>query len=131
MIRRRRTRLNTVCKYQLLYEPKHCEKTYRLIYAPNHHETITKTCIYNFDPLKPNFYIVKLGFTGVYSIFLISTQKHRLWVLVRIASTSTHNLCFEQKYENYQFFFLSENFHFLVVVFSVYLKRHVFVMRRL
>ena len=27
----------------------------------------------------------KLGFTGVYIIFLISAQKHRLWVLVRTA----------------------------------------------
>ena len=33
---------------------------------------ITKTCLYNFDPLKPHFYIVQLGFTGVYTIFLIS-----------------------------------------------------------
>ena len=48
---------------------------------------ITKTCLYNFDPLKPHFYIVKLGFTGVYIIFLISAQKHRLWVLVRTASS--------------------------------------------
>ena len=32
---------------------------------------ITKTCLYNFDPLKPKFYIVKLGFTGVCIIFLI------------------------------------------------------------
>ena len=38
---------------------------------------ITKTCLYNFDPLKPHFYIVKLGFTGVYIIFLISAQKNR------------------------------------------------------
>ena len=36
---------------------------------------ITKTCLYNFDPLKSHFYIVKLGFTGVYIIFLISAQK--------------------------------------------------------
>ena len=35
---------------------------------------ITKTYLYNFDPLKPHFYIVKLGFTGVYIIFLISGQ---------------------------------------------------------
>ena len=35
---------------------------------------ITKTCLYNFDPLKPHFYIEKLGFTGVYIIFLISAQ---------------------------------------------------------
>ena len=31
---------------------------------------ITKTCLCNFDPLKPHFYIVKLGFTGVHIIFL-------------------------------------------------------------
>ena len=31
---------------------------------------ITKTYLYNFDPLKPHFYIVKLGFTGVYIVFL-------------------------------------------------------------
>ena len=36
--------------------------------------SITKTCLYNFDPLKPHFYIIKLGFTGVYIIFLISSQ---------------------------------------------------------
>ena len=41
---------------------------------------------------------------------------------------STHNLCSEQKYEKYQNF-SSENFHFLVIKFSVYLNRHVFVMR--
>ena len=35
---------------------------------------ITKTCLCNFDPLKPHFYIEKLGFTGVYIIFLISAQ---------------------------------------------------------
>ena len=36
---------------------------------------IKKTCLYNFDPLNPtHFYIVKLGFTGVYIIFLISAQ---------------------------------------------------------
>ena len=49
-------------------------------------EDITKTYLYNFDPLKPHFYIVELGFTGVYIIFRISVQKHRLWVLVRTAS---------------------------------------------
>ena len=43
---------------------------------------ITKTYLCNVDPPKPHFYIVKLGFTGVYISFLISAQKHRLWVLV-------------------------------------------------
>ena len=40
-------------------------------------KAITKTRLYNFDPLKPHFYIVKLRLTGVYIIFLISAQKHR------------------------------------------------------
>ena len=31
---------------------------------------ITRTCLYNVDPLEPNFYIVKLGFIVVYIIFL-------------------------------------------------------------
>ena len=61
-------------------------------------QSIMKTCVYNFDPHKPHFYIVKLWFTGVYIIFLISAQKHgvciflisaekhRVWVLVRTSS---------------------------------------------
>ena len=72
---------------------------------------ITKTCLYNVDPLKPHFYIVKLGFTGVYIIFLISAQKHRLWVPVRSASSS-YNLCSEQKHEKYQTFFYLKIFIF-------------------
>ena len=92
-----------------------------------------KTCLYNFDLLKPHFYIVKLGFIGVYIIFLISAQNIDCGYslepiyLDEAVLTSTHNLCFEQKYETFQSF-LSENFHFLVVNFSVYLNRRVFVM---
>ena len=78
--------------------------------------TITKICLYNVDLLKPNFYMVKLGFTGLSIIFLISAQKHRLWVLVRTASP----FCF----------LFSEHFHFLVVKVSVYLNRFVFLMHR-
>ena len=33
---------------------------------------ITRTYLHNFDPLKPHVYTVKLGFTGVYIIFLVS-----------------------------------------------------------
>ena len=33
-------------------------------------DLITKTCLCNFDHLNPYFYIVKLGCTGVYIIFL-------------------------------------------------------------
>ena len=72
---------------------------------------VTKTSLYNFDPLKPHFYRVKLGFTGVYIIFLIFAKKHILWVLDETVLTSTHNLCLEEKYEKYKSF-LSENFRF-------------------
>ena len=95
----------------------------------HHHENMP---IY-FDPLKPHFYIVKLGFTGVFIIFLISAQNidcgYSLEPPRRVEAvlTSTHNLCFEQNPEKYQNF-LSENVQFLVVKFSVYLNRHVFVM---
>ena len=54
----------------------------------------------------------------------MGTRKNRL---AEAVLTGTHNLCFEQKYEKYQNF-LSENFPFLVVKFSVYLNRRVFVM---
>ena len=37
-------------------------------------EGVTKTCLHNFDPLKPHFYIVKLGFTGLYINFLGSAK---------------------------------------------------------
>ena len=39
-----------------------------------HGYTVMKTRLYNIDPLKPHFYTVKLGFSGVYIIFLISAQ---------------------------------------------------------
>ena len=52
---------------------------------------ITKTCLYNFDPLKPYFYIVKLRFKGVYIIFLIFAQKHRLWYSLEMPCLGSSN----------------------------------------
>ena len=90
------------------------------MYAQSHLSSldahITKTRLYNFDPLKLHFYMVKLGST-LFSYFC--SIKHRLWVLVRT----------DKKYVKYRIF-LSENFHFLVVKFSVYLNRYVFVTRQ-
>ena len=70
---------------------------------------------------------MKLGFTGVYIIFLFLLKNIDCGYSLEAVLTSTHNLYFEQKYEKYQNF-LSEKFPFLVVKFSVYLYRHVFVM---
>ena len=96
--------------------------------------TIKKTSLYNFDPIKPHFYIVKLGFTGVYIIFLISAQnidcRYSLEPPRRGGSDEYPQSMFRQKYEKKKYQnFLSENFHFLMAKFSIYLHRHVFVMR--
>ena len=108
----------------------HTRKRIRYMYDHTK-KIITKTCLYNFDPLKPQFYIAKLGFTGVYIIFLISDQKQRLWVLVRTASSRRFSRVpkIHVSSRNYNYMnFLFENFHFLIVKFSVYFKRRVFVM---
>ena len=77
-----------------------------------------KTCPCNEDTLTPHFYIVKLGFTGVYIIFsfllrlkhilIVGTRKNRLSEAVL---TCTHNQCFEPKNEIYNIF-SSENYRF-------------------
>ena len=86
-------------------------------------DRITKTCLYNFDPLKPHFYIVKLGFTRVYIIFLISAQKHR-W---RGGSNECpQSMLWAEIWKIPDVFYLIF-FYFLVVKFSVYLNRHVSV----
>ena len=100
------------------------------------HIDITKTSLYNFDPLL--YSIVKLGFTGVYIICFIFAQKHRLWVLVRTTSPrrfyrvpTIHVLSRHMKTIWVLFFlfvFLSENFQFLEVKVSIYLNWRVFVM---
>ena len=76
-----------------------------------------QTCPCYVDPITPHFYIVKLGFTGVF-VFRIFALKHILWVLVEppqslteVVLTCTHHLWFEQKYENSQNS-SNENCHF-------------------
>ena len=66
---------------------------------------------WNFDPIKPHFYIIKLGFTGVYIIFLFLLRNIdggcSLEPPRRDGSNEYHNLCFEQKFEKkYQNFYL-------------------------
>ena len=93
---------------------------------------ITKTYLYNFDPLKPHFYIRKRVYRGIHYFHyfcsktkIVGTRKNRLTDAVL---TSTHNLCFEQKYEKISVFYLIFFFQFLEMKFSVYLNRRVFVM---
>ena len=104
---------------------------------------ITKTCLYIFDPLKPHFYIAKLGFTGVYIIFLIFAQNihcgYSLEPPHRGGSLEPPRRGGSNEYPQSMFWaemwkiseFLSENFQFLEVKFSIYLNRRVFVMQAL
>ena len=64
----------------------------------------------------------------MYIIFVISAQKHRLWVLIRTASRVPTIYVLSRNMKNISIFYL-KNCHFLVVKFSVYLNRHVFVMQ--
>ena len=94
---------------------------------------ITKICLYNFDPLKPHFYIKKLGFTGVYIIFLISALNIDCGYSLEPPRPGGSNgypqsIFWAEIWKIEEF--LSENFHFWVVKFSVYLNRLVFVMMR-
>ena len=67
------------------------------------------------------FYIVKLGFTGVNIIFLISAQNIDCgYSVVEAVLTSIHNLCFEQKYEKYQNFFIWKFSFFGDEIFSIF-----------
>ena len=68
-------------------------------------------------PINPTLYCKTGVYRGItFFLFLLKN--------IDCGYSSTHNLCFNIKSE-----FLSENFHILVVKFSVSLNRHVFVMR--
>ena len=93
---------------------------------------ITKTYLYNFDTLKPHFYIIKLGFTGVYIIFLISAQNIDCGYLLepprRGGSNEYPQSMFCAEIWKISEFFLSENVQFLEIQCAIHLNRHVFVM---
>ena len=93
-------------------------------------QIITKTHLCNSTPLKPHFYIGKLGFTGVYIIFLISVQNIGCGYSLELPRQGGSNeytiYVSNRNMKNIRIF--SENFDFLVLKFPVYLNRHVFVM---
>ena len=76
-------------------------------------QIFTKTYLYNFDPLKPHFYKVKLGFAGVYIIFLVSAQNTDCGYSLELPHRGSSN-----EYQQSMFWaeiwkipeFLSENF---------------------
>ena len=89
---------------------------------------ITKTCLYNFDPLKPHFYIVKLGFTRLYIIFRISAQNIDCGYTLEPPRRGGSNKYLYSMFNEYLHSMFIWNFLFFGGKFSVYLNRHVFVM---
>ena len=88
--------------------------------------TITKTSLYNFDPLKPHFYIVKPGFIGYTLFFLFLLKNIDCGYSLEPPRRGGSN-----EYPKSMFWaeiwkiseFLSENFQFVFVVkFSMYLN---------
>ena len=94
--------------------------------------SITKTCLYNLDPLKPHFYIVKLGFTGVYIIFLISARNidcgYSLEPPYRGGSNECPQSMFWTEIWKISEFFIWKFSDFGGEIFYMYLNRRVFVM---
>ena len=91
-------------------------------------QAIKKTCLYNFDPLKPHFYTVKLGFAGVYIIFLISAQNidcgYSLEPPRRGGSNEyPQSMFWAEIWKNLELFIWKLSF------FWLYLNRHVLVMQ--
>ena len=108
---------NATCKAQSLYN------TIPGIQSKN----ITKRRLYNFAPLKPHFYIVKLGFTGVYIIFLILLKNIDCGYLQRQFQCVPTIYVLSRNIKNIRIFYL-KIFLFWLKKISVYLNRRVFLM---
>ena len=104
--------------------------------SPTHRKktAITKTCLYNFDPLKPHFYIVKLGYPGVYIIFLYLLKNidcgYSLEPPRRGGSNEYPQSMFWAEIWKISEFFIWKFSIFFGGKISVYLNRRVFVMNR-
>ena len=87
---------------------------------------ITKTYLYNLIPLNPILYSETGVYMGIY-YFLISAQKHRLWVFIEPPRLPQY--MFLAEIWKISEFFIRFLFLFLgVAKFSMYLNRRVFVM---
>ena len=106
-------------------QPAHPRSLIRPFSVRWHNHYITKTRLYNFDPLKPHFYIVKLEFTGVDIIFLNSAQNIDCGYSLEPPRRGGFNEYPQSKFwaeiwKKYQSF-SSENFQFLEVKFFLYI----------
>ena len=81
--------------------------------------------IYNIDPLKPHFYIVKLGFTGLCIIFLISAQNIDCGYSLEPPRRGGSNECLQSMFlirsmKKYQIFFYLKIYAFGGKIFYIF-----------
>ena len=115
-------------RYSFQWTTEHCTLLQADLCAAT---DIMKACLYNFDPLKPHFYIVKLGFTGVYIIFLFLLKNidcgYSLELPRRGGSNGYPQSMFWAEIWKISEFFIWK-FSFFGGKISVYLNRRVFIM---
>ena len=79
-------------------------------------QDITKTYLYNFDPLKPHFYIVNWALQG-YTLFILFLLKN---IECGYSLEPPRSLCFEQKCGKYQIFIWKNSVFFLGEIFYIF-----------
>ena len=89
---------------------------------------IRKTCPCNVYPLKPHFYIAKLGYAGVYLFFLVLLQNIDCGHSLEPPRVPTINVL-SKTMKNIKFF-SSENFHFYNQKIFCILHGQVFVIKK-
>ena len=100
-----------------------------------HRQSITKTYLYNFYPLKSNFFVVNLGvYRGKHFFFLFLLKTidcgHSLEPPRRGGSNEyLQSMILSRNIKISEF--LSENFQILVVICSIYMNKRVFEMGQL
>ena len=98
----------------------------------SHMLTITKTCYIILTPLNPTFIQYNSGLKGyiLFVLFLLKNIDCRYSLEPSRRVPAIYVLCrkMKKKKKKYIRFFLSENFHYLVVKCSLHLNRHVFIM---
>ena len=105
----------------------------KFIEAWLHLKLITKTRLYNFDPIKPHLYIVELGFTGLYIIFHILLKRIDYGCSLEPPHRGGSNeypqsLFWAGIWKKNQIFFYLKIVLFLGWKNLIYLNRRVFVM---
>ena len=95
---------------------------------------ITKTCLCNFDPLKPHFYVQKMGFAGN-TLFSYFYTQHRLGYQLKPPRWGDSNeypqSLFRANITKGSHFFHLKLFVFATIKSAIILNGRVFVMKRI